>query len=281
MLQGAGLVSRAPRRGAHRRRRAAQALRRHDAAARRLAPRVAGRPGAAASDRHPGRRHRRDLLGLPGRGGGHGLDLPGAQGGVRRARPARRALYRPRAATTSMRPRQAARSTRAGIPRSGSLCTSSASSTSPPTRRKPAAARSVPSAPCRTAWSRSWRWPASPRSRPPTASSKSATCPSTTAASPSRPSSRTQPSCPSSGPARSTTSSVSRQSAASQTTTPCDTATGSCKSPPDPADPTTSKRASACTSTPTVRSPFFHGPRCLARYHADASPSKLPTRQAA
>ena len=52
------------------------------------------------------------------------------------------------------------------------------------------AAASAPSAPCRTACPRSWRWPGSPPSRPPTASCARSICPSTTPASRCPPRSR-------------------------------------------------------------------------------------------
>src|SRR5271156_3941210 len=51
-----------------------------------LAPCLARRPGGARPDRDHGRCDRGDLLGVPDRGGGHGLDLPGAEGGVRSER---------------------------------------------------------------------------------------------------------------------------------------------------------------------------------------------------
>ena len=53
--------------------------------------------------------------------------------------------------------------------RSAGRLRSSASSTSPPTRRRRAAAPSGSSAPCRTGCRRSYGWPGSPISRPPTA----------------------------------------------------------------------------------------------------------------
>jgi len=43
-------------------------------------------PARARPDRHPRRRDRRDLFGLSGRGGGDGLDLPGAERGFLEAR---------------------------------------------------------------------------------------------------------------------------------------------------------------------------------------------------
>ena len=73
--------------------------------------------------------------------------------------------------------------------------------------------------PCRTGSRRSWRSPASPRWRPPTASSPSSTCRRTTPASPSRPRSRGRPS----SPARlrpGATSSAGTRPGRSATTTP-------------------------------------------------------------
>ena len=67
-----------------------------DAASGRLAPRLARGPGGARPDRDHGRCDGGDLLGVPDRGGGHGLDVPGAEGGVRQARPADEPLHRPR-----------------------------------------------------------------------------------------------------------------------------------------------------------------------------------------
>ena len=57
---------------------AAPAVARHDAASGRLAARLARRPAGARSDRDAGRCDERDLFGLSGRGGRHGLDVPGA-----------------------------------------------------------------------------------------------------------------------------------------------------------------------------------------------------------
>ena len=91
--------------------------------------------------------------------------------------------------------------------------------TSRPTPRRRAGAPSAPSAPCRTGWSRRWRSPASPPSRPPTASSPRPTCRRTTSASRSR---RKRPAPPSS-PARprpGATSSAVARPARSATTTP-------------------------------------------------------------
>ena len=53
-----------------------------DGASGRLAPRLARRPGGARPDRDDGRRDGGDLLGLSRGGGGHGLDLPGAERGL-------------------------------------------------------------------------------------------------------------------------------------------------------------------------------------------------------
>jgi transposase len=72
-LHTAGLVERAKRRGAHRRKRERQAVGGHDAAPGRLAGGVAGGPAAARSDCHNGRCD--ELLGVPGRRGRHGIDV--------------------------------------------------------------------------------------------------------------------------------------------------------------------------------------------------------------
>ena len=86
-LQEAGLVKRAPKRSAHRKKRPRRPLpgmllfqdgSRH--------PWLADRSAAAGPDRNPRRRDERDLPGLPGRGGGDLLELPGTRGGDREAR---------------------------------------------------------------------------------------------------------------------------------------------------------------------------------------------------
>ena len=74
-LQWKGVVGKAPRKGAHRRKRGAPAPAGDDAASGRFAPRLARRPAPARPDRDDGRRHGGDLLGVPHRGGRHGLDF--------------------------------------------------------------------------------------------------------------------------------------------------------------------------------------------------------------
>ena len=101
------------------------------------------------------------------------------------------------------------------------------------------------------------------------ASSQTPTCPTTIAASPPRPSSTTAPSCPSNTPARSTTSSVAAQTARSPATTPCATKGASSRSPPPQPDTTTSRPGSGSTSIRTEPSPSSTGP--------DASPATPPT----
>ncbi len=123
VLQDAGLVRRARKRSAHRRKRPRrplsgmllfQACPRAGAAGPggRLAPRLARRAAGARPDRHAqatwGRRHERGLLGAPGsprrlwwsarsgapgRRGGHGLELCGPGRGDRAPRPVLRALH--------------------------------------------------------------------------------------------------------------------------------------------------------------------------------------------
>src|SRR5271165_750062 len=72
-----------------------------DAASGRLAPRLARGPGGARPDRDDGRCDGGDLLGLSRRGGGHGLDLPGAERGLFAAWPTDEPLHRPRGALLS------------------------------------------------------------------------------------------------------------------------------------------------------------------------------------
>jgi transposase len=106
-LQSKGLLVRAKTRGAHRRKRPRrplpgmmlhhrEAIRRRQARrrrARRLAPRMAGGPRRAGPDRDDGRRDQRDLFGVPGARGGHGLDIPRPVGGVFRPRAGIESLY--------------------------------------------------------------------------------------------------------------------------------------------------------------------------------------------
>src|SRR3984957_8428792 len=89
-LQWKGVVGKAPRKGAHRRKRERRALpgmMLHQDGSRHAW--LAG----AGSDRDAGRCDGGDLLGLSRRGGRHGLDLPGAEGSVRRAWPADEPLH--------------------------------------------------------------------------------------------------------------------------------------------------------------------------------------------
>ena len=104
-------------------------------------------------------------------------------------------------------------------------------------------------------------------------------CHNTTPASRPRPGTRAAPSCPS--PARSTTSSASTRNAPSQTTTPCATSAWHFRSPPAATAAITSRPGSASTNTPDGTMAVFHGPRCLARYHADGQPIDSQTREAA
>ena len=94
-LQSKGLLEKAKRRGAHRRkrpRRPMPGMMLHQDGSRHAW--LQG-PAGARSHCDPGRRDGGDLFGLSHRGGGHGLDLPGAEGGVWRARPADEPLHGP------------------------------------------------------------------------------------------------------------------------------------------------------------------------------------------
>src|SRR5215217_4412705 len=95
-LHAAGLVERAKRRGAHRRKRPRKpciGMMLHQDGSR-----FAWLAGQAdpRSDRDDGRRHERDLFGLSGGGGRHGLELSRACGCVHHARLASEPLYRSR-----------------------------------------------------------------------------------------------------------------------------------------------------------------------------------------
>ena len=94
-LQRAGLVSKAPRRGTHRRRRPRKPCvgmmlhqdgSRHEWLAGQAACDLIVTMDDATS---------RDLFGLPGRGGGHRVHLPGAEAGVHRQGDAQQPLHRP------------------------------------------------------------------------------------------------------------------------------------------------------------------------------------------
>ena len=129
-LQATGLVKPAPRRGAHRKkrpRRPLPGLLLHQDASRHdwLAAPAAARPGG-----HARRRHQRDLLGVPGRGRGHGLELPRRWPRWSRRRACSARSTPTAAATISIRPKPAAVSTRQLRPRSAGRSGSSASSIS-------------------------------------------------------------------------------------------------------------------------------------------------------
>ena len=100
-LQWAGLAPKAPRKGAHRRKRERRPLpgmmlHQDDSRHAWLEGQPALDPIVTLDDATGG-----DLFGVSGRGGGHGLDLPGAEGGLLRARPADEPLHRSRGAFLS------------------------------------------------------------------------------------------------------------------------------------------------------------------------------------
>ena len=101
---------------------------------------MARRPAAARSDRDPRRCDGGNLFGVSHRGGRHGLDLPGAERGFRRARPADEPLHRSRRALFSSA--EAGRSTASRRPKWAAPWSNSASSISGPIRRRRAGARS-------------------------------------------------------------------------------------------------------------------------------------------
>ena len=74
----------------------ASSIARNDVAPGRLAARVAGGGTAARPGGDDGRRHERDLFGVPGRGRRHGFDVPGVVGSIRASRPAAEPVYRSR-----------------------------------------------------------------------------------------------------------------------------------------------------------------------------------------
>ena len=108
-LQAAGLVKPAPRRGGASQEAAAPAAAGDDAAPGRRAPRLAGGPAGARPGGHARRCDERDLLGLPGRGGGHRVELSGAGRGDRATTACSARSTPTAAATTSTRPRPASR----------------------------------------------------------------------------------------------------------------------------------------------------------------------------
>ena len=143
--------------------------------------------------------------------------------------------------------------------------------------------RARPSAPCRIAWSRSWRWPASrhrrgrqplhPRALPaPTTTRRFATPPA---------SSRTQPSSPSSGPDQvDDTLCVHAERVVANDNT-VRYAGRALQLPAGPERPHYVKAQVRVHEYPDGTLAVFHGPRCLARYHADGEPFETPTRKAA
>ena len=98
--------------------------------------------------------------------------------------------------TTFLRRRPAAKSTSRSRPKLAAPWRSSASPTSRPTRPRRAAAWSGCSAPCKAGCRRNCAWPRSLQPRPPTAISKSSSCPTTTRASRCRRPRRARPSSP-------------------------------------------------------------------------------------
>ena len=236
--------------------------------------------GGVRPDRHHGRRHQRDLFGLPGRGGRHRVHLPGAEAGVHRQGDARQPLHRPRQPLLSHpRGRRQGRqgSTHPGRPR-------------PPSARhrahrclfaRPAAAPSAPSAPSRTASSRNWRWrdrdgrsrralhrrhlPARPQS----------------AASPPRPRFEDSAFVPLEHPGqiddilcRRTDRTVARDNTVRYERRVL-------QIPATPARHHYVKARVRVHEYPDGTLALFHGPRCLARYTANGEPVETPTRQAA
>ena len=88
---------------------------------------------------------------------------------------------------------------------------------------------------------------------------------------------RSQRPCHRLRPTRSTRSCACTQSAWSRTTTPCATKDGSCKSPPPRSDTTTSRPRSGCTSIQTALSPSSTDPDASPAIRRTASPSTHQT----
>ena len=200
----------------------------------------------------------------------HPVELPGACRGVRRPRPAVRLLYRPRQPLLPHPRGRAAGWTRASPPKWDGRWPCSASSTSRPTRRRPAGAPSAPSSPSRSACPRSSPCATSPPAPRPTTSSPRPSSPITTPASRRRPSSRARPSSPSL-PSSGGTSSVPRRSAPSATTTPCASTASSCRSRPGR---TTSGAKVRVQHYPDASLAVLHDPRSLAPYQARRNPDR-------
>ena len=182
-LQSRGLLEQAPRRGAHRRKRPRRPLRGHDVAPGWVAARLARRPAGARPDGHAGRCDERGST----RPSWSTRKAPrrrfrGAGRGVRPSWPACE-LYTDRGSHYFHTPEAGGKVDRANLTQVGRALGSA--------RHRAhrglfaAGARplaSGPSAPCRTGCRRSWRWPGSPRSRPPTVSFATSTSPPTTPA---------------------------------------------------------------------------------------------------
>ena len=92
-------------------------------------------PGAARPDRDHGRCDGGDLFGVSHRGGGHGLDLPGLEGGLFGARPADEPLYGSRGAHDFHTPKAGGEIDRVIRPRWDGRSSNWASSISGPIRR--------------------------------------------------------------------------------------------------------------------------------------------------
>src|SRR5215211_8190710 len=162
------------------------------------------------------------------------------------------ALYTDRPATTFTPPRPASRWTRPTSPRSGGRSSNSASSTSRATARRAGGAWSGCSARSRAACHRSCVRRGSPRSRPPTTGSPPSTSRTTTPVSRSRLPRKGRRSCRSWG--RSMTSRASRRSAWWGTTTRSVTRAVCCRSPSSATAATSSRRTCAFTNTRTAGS---------------------------
>ena len=177
---------------------------------------------AARSDRDARRRDGGDLFGVSRRGGRHGLDLPGAQGGLFRARPADEPLYGPRLALFphDQGRRDRPRLSDPGRPGARAIGRRAYRGLFP---AGPRAARSGRSRRFRTGWSRNSGSPAITDGRGgQRLSSATSICPPTTPASPSIRPARARPSRPFRA-SISTRSCACRRSVRSGTTIACPT----------------------------------------------------------
>jgi transposase len=221
-LQDAGLIKKARRRSAHRKKRPRRPL-----AGMLLHQDGSPHRWLAALDQQLDlivtmERHERDLFGLPGRGGRDAEQLSGARRGDPRPTACPVRSTPTAAAITSTPPRRGRRSPGISRPRSGGRSPSSGSSTSRRTHPRRGGARSARSARSRIACPKSSSSLASPRWRRPTGSCARSTCPSTTPASQLRPSRREVRSS-AILPASIGRSCACTRSASSATTTPCAT----------------------------------------------------------